>query len=148
VKMFDRVGLGYRGLRWGDQARASTRRMSSDMFAIDFFWPTVGRLRPFVSGGMGHSSARITATHGGHSYSEYGPASSLETKLWAAGTDIRLFQRVSVIAMFSSMTASGQDSPVQHCQGSLGMSGYVYTCGTSQALPYKLRGLSIGLGIR
>lgn len=149
VLVKDRFGIGYRGVRWGDQKRSSTARMATDMLTADAHWPTAGRVRPFISGGVGRTSARVRAGDGGHAYYDYGPASSLPTMFWGVGVDLRVFRRVAITPMVSSISTVGGDSMGQHCTQYNYLSGdFSYTCGSWSSQKYALTGLSIGVGIR
>lgn len=145
----NRIGFGYRGLRWGDQNLTSDHRMSTDMFTADLFLVANGRVRPFVSGGGGHTSAKlVNVFEGGHAHSNYGPASGLRTTFWGAGLDFRLFSRVALTAMVSR-TATSDASTRESCTQYNYLSGdFSYTCGTSGEQKYAISGLSIGLAIR
>jgi hypothetical protein len=149
VLIKDRFGIGYRGVRWGDQKRSSMSRMSTDLLTADVHWPTPGRIRPFFSGGLGRTSARIRAGDGGHAYYDYGPASSLPTMFWGVGVDMRVFRRVALTPMISSTSTTGGDSQATHCTQYNYMSGdFSYTCGSLSSHKYALTGFSIGIGIR
>jgi hypothetical protein len=148
VLIKDRFGIGYRGVRWGDQERSSMSRMSTDMLTADLHWPTPGRIRPFVSGGVGRTSARIRAGDGGHAYYDYGPASSLPTRFWGVGVDMRLFRRVAITPMISSTSTMGGDSKGEHCTQYNYPFDFSYTCSSWSSQRYALTGFSIGIGIR
>jgi hypothetical protein len=150
VVIRDRIGVGYRGLRWGDQSLASDHRMSTDLIAVDFFLPTTGRLRPFLSGGGGHSSVKLmNVFNSGHSHSNYGPASSLRTSFWGVGLDVRLLSRFALMAMLSSTTTNGANSPAEDCSQPNYLSGdFTYICRGRTGQKYRVGGLSIGVGVR
>jgi hypothetical protein len=115
IQIRDRIGIGYRGLRWGDQSLVSDHQMATDLIALDFFLPTTGRVRPFLSGGGGHSRVNIkrVSQSGPHSYSNYGPATSLRTTFVGAGLDVRIVGHVSLVAMLSSTDAGAAGSPAE-----------------------------------
>jgi len=123
--------------------------MSSDLITLDFHLPASGRLRPFVSGGAGHTSARLRVGDGGHAYYEYGPASSLQTRFWGFALDMRIYRRLVFTPMVSSTSANGPDSKAQHCTAYNYLSGdFSSTCSTLDSPRYAVRGLSLGIGIR
>jgi len=144
----DTFGIGYRGLRWGYEDVTSPHRMSSDLITLDLYLPTPGRVRPFVSGGAGHSSANILVRDGGHAYYNYGPAGSLATRFWAAGLDIRVYRRLVLTSMVSSTSTASSNSKVYCANGNYLSPGSSYTCGAPGPQQFAVRGLSVGFGIR
>ncbi len=143
------IGLGYRALRWGDQGSQSNHRMSSDLMTVDLYVPTRIRVRPFVSGGTGRSSANILVSDGGHAYFDYGPTGSLATRFWGAGVDIRVYRRLALISMVSSTSTASSNTKV-HCTNYnyLTNPSSTYTCGGPDAQQFAVRGFSVGIGIR
>ena len=144
------LGIDYRGLRWGDQQLTSQSRMTTDMLALDVFLPTTGALRPFLSGGGGHSSVKLLNVFtGGHSHSNYGPASSLRTRFWGVGMDVRIYKRAGLTAMLSSLTADAANTPAEHCTQYNYLSGdFSWSCSSSSVQKYTITGLSLGLALR
>lgn len=68
---------------------------------------------------------------------------------WGVGVDLRVFRRVAITPMVSSISTVGGDSMGQHCTQYNYLSGdFSYTCGSWSSQKYALTGLSIGVGIR